>query len=120
MLLCALNDIYFLVIYIFLVIMAIPRDETILRWLEEDLSQNIASESEDEDDGDLEKHHTPLSSPQEACERDDEYEEDNIPLSQLAGYQSRSGIKWSKFPPPTSRTRATTLRLDPQVPKTLP
>ncbi|KAL3281797.1 hypothetical protein HHI36_004998, partial [Cryptolaemus montrouzieri] len=76
------------------VIMAMPRDETILRWLEEDLSQSSASESDDEDDGVLKEHHIPLSSSpvsdseQEACdlEREDDSEQDNIPLSQLAGY----------------------------------
>ncbi|KAL3289960.1 hypothetical protein HHI36_023343 [Cryptolaemus montrouzieri] len=111
--------------------MVMPRNETILQWLEKDLSQSSPSESDDEDDeddGDLEEHHIPLSSPhvsdsgQEACdlERDDNSEEDNIPLSQLAGYQSRSGTKWSKFPPPTSRNKAHTLCHDSQVPNVMP
>ena len=94
--------------------MATSRDETISRWLEEDLLQSSSSEADDEEDGASEEQHVPLSSPhisdseQEAdeLERDGDSQEDNVPLSQLAGYLSRNGTRWSKFPPPTSRTRA--------------
>ncbi|KAL3277475.1 hypothetical protein HHI36_012821, partial [Cryptolaemus montrouzieri] len=76
-----------------------------------------ASESDDEDDGDLEERHIPVSSPdvlsseQEACDlgRDGDFEKDNILLSQLAEYQYRSGTKRRTFPPPTSRTRTHTI-----------
>lgn len=80
-------------------------DDQIQRWLLEDNEdEDILSESEEEED--FAEHSRLVGSPHNSDSEQDSEEDEDVPLSTLASYQSRNGTKWSKIPPPTSRTRS--------------
>ncbi|KAJ8721321.1 hypothetical protein PYW07_002096 [Mythimna separata] len=83
--------------------------DQIQRWLLEDNEDHDIS-SESEEGGELAEQSGPLGSPYHSDTEQDgeevEDEDEDVPLSTLASYQSRNGTKWSKIAPPTSRTRS--------------
>lgn len=93
---------------------------TINRWLEEAVTESSASEEQEDDTS--EEQTIPVGSPhvsdteQESDDVSDD-DDENVPLSQLAVYESRNGTKWSKIPPVPTRTRAHNIMTRPSGPK---
>lgn len=91
-------------------------DLRIQRWLMEDEEESCRSSEKEEEEVEIDC--VVLGEPtvchdseseqdaEEEREQNDSTSEDDLLLSALARYQSRNGTKWSKFPPPPTRTRS--------------